>query len=245
MSTPLNRPARPGARADSRPDAGAYGVEEDGSRRIVAPQRRRTTPLGWLPWAALAAIAALVLLSLLAINAVDDDGPDGPAGDALGQAEASDGSGINGQDGDGRVTADGSDATGSDGAGSDGAGSDGAGSDGAAAAPQGLTAGGRAGAVGQQASGTVAVESVVSDEGFWVGSGPEQRVFVYLTPQARQSSGESGFQVRAGQTVSLQGAIVAVGEIPEAVAGVEESEGLSQLRQQAALVRADQVSLAG
>ena len=242
MSTPLNRPVRPGTRTDARPDAGAYGVDEDGSHRIVAPRRDRKAPLGWLPWAALAAIAALVLLSLLAINAVDDDGADGPAGDTLGQSEASDGSGVDGEDGDGRVTADGSDAAGSDASG-------GAGAQGLSAGGQDLLAlaagGGLAGAAGQPATGTATVESVVSDEGFWVGSSPEQRVFVYLTPQARQSSGESGFQVDAGQTVSLQGTAVPVGELPEAVAGVEESEGLQQLQQQGVLVRADQVTLAG
>lgn len=243
MSTPLDRPVRPGTRTDTRLDAGAYGHEPDGSRRITpVGGGKRTSPLAWLPWAALAAIAALVLLSLLAVNAVDDDGPDGPAGDSVGQARASDGSGVNGEDGDGRATADASDAQGTD-AGAGG------GAPGLTAGDRdllGLAAGGSlAGAVGQPVNGTAQVESVVSDEGFWVGSSPTERVFVFLTPQARRSSGESGFRVTAGQTVSLQGSTVAIGDLPDAVAGVAEDEGLQQLRQQGALVRADGVALAG
>ena len=236
MSTHIDRPVRPG----SRPDTGAYGAESEGSRRITpapGPARRRRTPLAWLPWAALGAIAAIVLLALLAINAVDDDGPNGPAGDTLGQSEASNGSGINGQDGDGRLTADGSDAAG------------GSTAAGLKAGDQDLVAlaggGSLASAVGQPVTGTAKVESVVSDEGFWVGSSATDRVFVYLTPQARQSSGESGFQVQAGQTVQLQGTTVAIGDLPDAIAGVEEAEGLSQLRQQGALVQAERVTLAG
>lgn len=51
------------------------------------------------------------------------------------------------------------------------------------------------------------VESVVADEGFWVGDGPGMRVFVRLTPEARNSSGESPFQVEAGQTIELEGTV--------------------------------------
>jgi hypothetical protein len=237
VSTPLDRPTPPA----SRPGAGAYGAEQEGSRRItppVGPERKRRTPLAWLPWAALGAIAALVLLSLLAINAVDDDGPDGPAGDSLGQSQASDGSGVNGEDGDGRLTADAEDAAGGGGAATS-----------LTAGEQdllGLTAGGSlTAAVGQPVTGAATVESVVSDEGFWVGRSVAERVFVFLTPQARRSSGESGFQVEAGQTVQLQGTAVAIGDLPDALDGVSADEGLEQLRTQGALVRADRVALAG
>ena len=234
MSARIDRPTRPSA------DTGAYGVEENGSHRITpAPEARRNhkTPLAWLPWAALAAIAALVLLSLLVINAVDDDGAEGPAGDSLGQVSGSDGAGINGQDGSG---------------------SEGGEGQAAAPAPQapalkvgeqdllGLaSSGGLGGVVGQPVTGTGTVESVVSDEGFWVGSSPTDRVFVFLTPQARQSSGESGFQVKAGQTVELTGSTVGIDQAPEAVGGVAPNEGLDQLRQQGSFVRADAVKLAG
>ena len=229
MSTNIERPARP------RPDAGAYGTEPDGSQRIGRDRRR--TPLAWLPWAALAGILALVLLSLLLINAVDDDGPEGSAGDSLGQVSGSDGSGVNGADG-----------SGSSGSASGGA-ATGAGAPTLTAGNQDLLAlgrsGGLAGAAGQPVSGTATVESVVSDEGFWVGPGPQDRVFVYLTPQARQTTGESGFQVKAGQTVQLQGAVEPLAQDPAVAEGVAQDEGRGQLEQQGHFVRADAVQLAG
>ena len=67
---------------------------ERSSRRVA-----HRAPLAWLPLALLAALALLLLVTFLVINAVDDDGPDGPAGDSLGQLGSSDGSGINGADG--------------------------------------------------------------------------------------------------------------------------------------------------
>jgi hypothetical protein len=110
----------------------------------------------------------------------------------------------------------------------------------------GLAAGGSlSGVVGQPVTGTATVESVVSDEGFWVGSGATDRVFVHLTAQARRSGGKSGFRVGAGQTVQLQGTAVPIAEVPDALAGVEAAEGLEQLRAHGVLVRADRVALAG
>jgi hypothetical protein len=100
-----------------------------------------------------------------------------------------------------------------------------------------------AGRDGQAVTGSAVVESVVSDEGFWVGSSTDSRVFVFLTPQARQSQGESGFQVEAGQTVQVEGSMVSLDQAPDAVTGVTEDEGLSQLQQQGALVSADAVTL--
>ncbi len=50
--------------------------------------------------------------------------------------------------------------------------------------------GGLASRAGQRAQGRgVTVESVVADEGFWVGQ-PGRRVFVFLTPQARTRAGD-------------------------------------------------------
>jgi hypothetical protein len=230
---------------------------EKSSKRVA-----RKTPLGWLPWLLLGLLGLLLAGVLLLINAVDDDGPDGPAGDALGQVNSG-GSGLDGQDGDGKIagteddTTGGTDAEGGaqDGATEDGAAQDGAAQDGAAQgggaaqltadgqdllAASGSSLGERA---GQAVTGSAVVESVVSDEGFWVGSGRESRVFVFLTPQARESAGESGFQVQAGQTVQIEGSMVTADEAPDALAGVEEAEGLSQLQQQGALVSADAVTL--
>ena len=216
----------------------------------------RKAPLGWLPWALLGLLALLVAATLLVINAVDDDGPDGPAGDTLGQVNSG-GSGLDGQDGDGQVA--GTEEDTSEQGGSEGGAASAA--PGASAAPDAgagggsLTADGQdllaaasagslAGRAGQSVTGTATVESVVSDEGFWVGSSAEDRVFVFLTPEARQSQGESGFQVTAGQTVQLEGALTALPESPEVAEGVTADEGADQLTQQGAYVRADSVTLA-
>ena len=222
----------------------------------------RKAPLGWLPWALLGLLALLAAATFLLINAVDDDGPDGAAGDTLGQV-GSGGSGIDGQDGDGKIAGteeDGAEQGGAEGGSAGGAAS--AAPEASAAPDAGSTGGGAsltangedllaaatggslAGRAGQAVTGTATVESVVSDEGFWVGSSAEDRVFVFLTPEARQSQGESGFQVTAGQTVQLEGAVTALEESPEVAEGVTADEGAEQLSTQAAYVRADSVVLA-
>lgn len=235
MSTNIDRPVRPGSTGGTTaapapaPDAGAYGHEAGSHRITPVPEdrRRRRTPLAWLPWAAFGLIAAIVLLSLLVMSSVGGDGP-----------------------------ADGQPTAGQAAPGGDAAAGQPAAPAAAAPAPAALTVGdqdllalaaggGLGGVVGQPVTGTARVESVVSDEGFWVGSSPTDRVFVYLTPEARQTSGESGFRVTAGQTVQLTGTTAAVDQAPEAVAGVAEDEGLGQLRQQGSLVRAESVQLAG
>jgi RNA polymerase sigma factor (sigma-70 family) len=75
----------------------------------------------------------------------------------------------------------------------------------------------------------VRVLSVPSDEGFWIGSGQRDRVWVLL-----RASGESSFTVRSGRRVVFTGRIVAHGpRFPDQV-GVEPGEG------RAALVRQSQ-----
>jgi hypothetical protein len=249
----------------STPNPSTTTRPEQSSRRVA-----RKSPLGWLPWLLLGLLGLLVAGALLLINAVDDDGPDGPAGDSLGQVDSG-GSGLDGQDGDGKIAGTEDEAdSGQDGAAAGGAeagaeagadagadtGADGgadAGAEGGAAQGAPLTADGQdllaaagsslAGRDGQAVTGSAVVESVVSDEGFWVGSSTDSRVFVFLTPQARQSQGESGFQVEAGQTVQVEGAMVSLDQAPDAVDGVTEDEGLSQLQEQGALVSADAVTL--
>jgi len=108
----------------------------------------------------------------------------------------------------------------------------------AAAAPGGLGA-----FAGTQATGTVRVESVVSDEGFWVGASPEQRVFVFLTPEARGSGGESPFQIVAGQTIEVVGTVDPLD--PAVMTNVAPEEGAEQLTAQAFFVRASSVRLVG
>jgi hypothetical protein len=103
---------------------------------------------------------------------------------------------------------------------------------------------GRLGALtGQPAEGRgVAVHSVVAGEGFWAGTSESQRVFVFLTPRARATAGESPFQVRAGQRVDLTGTVKAVPQDLTSL-GVDESEGASQLRSQGQYVEAATVRL--
>lgn len=86
------------------------------------------------------------------------------------------------------------------------------------------------------------MQSVVADEGFWVGNSQSERIFVYLTPQARTRQGESPFQVRADQTVRLQGTLKPV---PADVArlGIGADEGADQLQQQGQYVEATTLSL--
>jgi hypothetical protein len=217
--------------APARTPNRATSTQPERSSRRAA----RKSPLGWLPWALLAVLGLLLAAVLLVINAVDDDGPDGAAGDSLGQV-GSGGSGTDGQDGDGR------DAGTEEGTGAGGAGTAALTADG-----QDLLAasgGSLAERAGQSVTGTARVESVVSDEGFWVGDSATERVFVYLTPEARRSQGESGFRVTAGQTVQLEGVLTGLADAPEAAEGVEAAEGRSQLDSQAAFVSARAVALA-
>lgn len=54
----------------------------------------------------------------------------------------------------------------------------------------------------------VTVQSVVSDAGFWLDAGPNQRVFAVLTEQqSPQQSGEGIARVDAGSTIDLTGTI--------------------------------------
>lgn len=104
-----------------------------------------------------------------------------------------------------------------------------------------LPADGLAASVDQRATGTgtgVNVESVVSDEGFWIGSGPGDRLFVQL-----QIEGESPFQVEAGQVVDLEGTVVGVPADPEGALGVDAAEGRDELVQLGHLVLVDRLAL--
>jgi RNA polymerase sigma factor (sigma-70 family) len=84
----------------------------------------------------------------------------------------------------------------------------------------------------------VRVLEVVADEGFWVGTGPRDRVWVQLT-----STRESGFNVKPGDRVSFTGQMV---DHPPGFArrtGVSAPEGADLLDQQGhhVEVRADRV----
>jgi RNA polymerase sigma factor (sigma-70 family) len=77
----------------------------------------------------------------------------------------------------------------------------------------------------------VLVQSVVADEGFWIGAGPTDRVWVQLQVGA---GGESRDQVRAGDTVTFRGEVVANPPGFTRDAGVTAAEGAAQLERQGA-----------
>ena len=185
--------------------------------RSVGGDRR--TPLRWVPWLALALLALLALLAFLIIRNAGDAG-DKPGldftNDRVGGATESGASSSGGQ---GTLTA----------------------------ADRSLLPVSAAGSLsslsGQAVTGKgVVVESVVADEGFWVGSSASDRIFVSLLPQARGSGGESPFQVQRGQQVELVGKLRPV---PTNLAGlgVDDAEGAAQLRSQGQYIEATSVRL--
>lgn len=203
---------------DSTPEAPRAAGPGDRPHLPPVESSRRTdrkTPLGWLPWLLL----GLLLLTLLAVAllARAAGGTDTDRG-----ARSSDRAAAAGQNGAAEGAA-------------------------LSAGGQDLLSveGGRIGALeGERASGTAQVESVVADEGFWVGTDAANRVFVFLTPEARRSAGESGFQVEAGQTVSLQGTVKTSSPDFAQNAGVTGAEGAQQLVEQGGYVEATEVRLA-
>jgi hypothetical protein len=81
------------------------------------------------------------------------------------------------------------------------------------------------GLVGQPAVGSgVTVVSVPADEGFWVGTGETDRVWVQLT-----GSGESGYVVTQGDRVEFTGSVVAHDPGYAERIGVDPAEGAEQL----------------
>jgi hypothetical protein len=82
---------------------------------------------------------------------------------------------------------------------------------------------------GQAVTGTAAqVLSVPADEGFWVGTSDQQRVWVQLTGEA----GESPYQVTEGDTVDFEGTVVAHDQSFAGSVGVDEANGATQLTSQ-------------
>lgn len=86
---------------------------------------------------------------------------------------------------------------------------------------------------GQTVTATgVLVQSVVADEGFWVGRDATDRVWVQL----RISTAESRDQVRAGDQVSFRGTVVASPPGFAQRVGVTAAEGAAQLTRQGAYI---------
>lgn len=93
---------------------------------------------------------------------------------------------------------------------------------------------------GQSAKGTdVVVESVPADEGFWVGTSTESRVWVQLN-----GSGESGYQVKQGDHVDFTGSTVKNPTGFAAKVGVSDPEGAAQLTAQGVHMLVDKSTLA-
>ena len=92
---------------------------------------------------------------------------------------------------------------------------------------------------GQNVQGSsVAVESVVSDEGLWVGESQEERMFVFL-----DLPGESGPDIDAGDTVSFSGTVEAVPQgFEERFGGIEAEEGADQLSSQGSYIEVTSLS---
>lgn len=74
----------------------------------------------------------------------------------------------------------------------------------------------------------IAVQSVPADEGFWVGSSAQDRVWIQLTGKA----GESPFTVKQGDAVSFTGKVVKNAAGFAKSAGVTDAEGKTLLTAQ-------------
>ena len=207
-----------GAARAGRPAAVTQPVEE----------RRRRRGLAWLLPLGLLLLA---LLGLALYFGLRDDGGDEVGGNAAVQEQAQQDGGGSGAGG------------GSAGGGSAGGGSAGGGGASADAGSGTLTAGSRSllpipsapvlsGLAGQQVTGTsVPVESVVSDEAFWVGTSEQNRVFVRL-----ERGSESPFRVRAGENVSFRGVLAQANAGLAEELGVTEAEGAALLARQGSYV---------
>jgi len=81
----------------------------------------------------------------------------------------------------------------------------------------------------QQAVGrAVKVQSVPADEGFWVGTSEQDRLWVQLSG----TRGESDYKVKQGDTVDFTGTVTKAASDFATKAGVTAAEGADQLTQQ-------------
>ena len=170
-------------------------------------------------------LAVLVVAALLLSQCGSDD-PEGGSASSQSSGSASDTGSASSSAGSSA-----SRSTGATGAGTAGpiVGADGTDVLAAAGQPDAATALG--GLVGQQVTATGAqVLFVPADEGFWVGTSDQQRVWVQLTGEA----GESPYQVAEGDTVDFEGAVVAHDGTFPATVGVDEASGAAQLTEQGA-----------
>ena len=81
----------------------------------------------------------------------------------------------------------------------------------------------------------VPAQSALADEGFWVGGGPGDRVWVQLATKGRESS----VRIRPGQRASFSGDIVRVAPDTPSKVGLTPAEGAAELRSIGAYVTVD------
>jgi hypothetical protein len=221
------------AGAGARPRRGSADRDAQRPSAAVPPRpardtERRKAPLGWLPWALLAALLVLLAL-LLVVGLLVGVGRQDAAQPATAPGSAQQDTGQAGEqparDPDLLQAQPGQLVTGS--------------TDLLATAP---TAGQLSGFDQQTVAGrAVPVESVVTDEGFWVGTSDTERVFVFLSQEARGGPGESAVTVEPGQRVDLDGTVVAVQVGAGAQLGLTDVSGQAQLEEQGGYVRATDI----
>jgi hypothetical protein len=106
-------------------------------------------------------------------------------------------------------------------------------------------AGGLSATPGQDAAGRgVTVQSVVKDQGFWVGGSARDRVYVEFGGQAGKAESRSAYVPKAGQKVNLTGPVRAAPKDPEEVLKLKGPDA-ALVRKQNAYVNADTVEPAG
>lgn len=182
-------------------------------------------------------------------SASPDEGGDvgssaGDTGEELADGgDGTDGDGESGGSGgdDGSAASSGTGSSSSGVTGSTGGGSAAGSSGGAAGQPGTVTsegtailptpAGGLAAYTGKGAQArSVQVQSVVADEGFWIGSSETDRLFVFFA--ADNAGTESKVQVEEGQTISFDGMVKPIPQDFTTAFEVDAAEGADQLRQQ-------------
>jgi hypothetical protein len=88
---------------------------------------------------------------------------------------------------------------------------------------------------GEQAVGrAVQVQSVPADEGFWVGTSAQDRLWVQLTG----TRGESDYKVKEGDTIDFTGTVTPAAKGFATEAGLTAAEGANQLTSQGYYVAA-------
>lgn len=79
---------------------------------------------------------------------------------------------------------------------------------------------------------SVMVQSVVADEGFWIGPSETDRLYVEFATQDDTAAEEGGVQIEEGQTLTFDGTLKALPADFATSFGIDAAEGADQLGQQ-------------